>query len=176
MILNVALDLLPVFEMGSLKPPAGATPLDELPSFEQRQAVQMGLAPQPAAEEEAAKRTSSFGKLGKLGGGKKDESKRSSEQEELACSICLTGYADDKTCTMLPCGHIFHRECISGWLQSGRTAGGDCPMCKEPILQARCLPPPSHLLHDRRHCLYDRRPHPPPSPPPPLHQPHPPPA
>ena len=52
----------------------------------------------------------------------------------MRSSICISGYRDDGKCSMLPCGHIFHRKCIEQWLQSGRTACGDCPMCKEPIL------------------------------------------
>ena len=37
--------------------------------------------------------------------------------------------------TITRCGHVFHRACIAQWLRSGRIAGGDCPLCKEPIMQ-----------------------------------------
>ena len=54
----------------------------------------------------------------------------SSEQEEAMCSICLNDYEEDKMCSTLPCGHVFHRECITCWLRSGRMAGAECPLCK----------------------------------------------
>ena len=60
---------------------------------------------------------------------------QSDEQDELLCSICIADYAEDRMCSTLPCGHVFHRACIAQWLRSGRMAGADCPLCKEPILQ-----------------------------------------
>jgi len=59
----------------------------------------------------------------------------SNEEDESMCSICLNDYEDDKMCSTLPCGHVFHRACITQWLRCGRLAGAECPLCKEPILQ-----------------------------------------
>ena len=69
----------------------------------------------------------------------------SNEQEEAMCSICLNDYEEDKMCSTLPCGHVFHRECITCWLRSGRMAGAECPLCKVPSVQAN--PPRSPSLH-----------------------------
>ena len=61
--------------------------------------------------------------------------------EALYCSICLSDVFD--TCTdindtetevkarLLPCSHIFHAECIEGWLKLKKT----CPMCKLDIAE-----------------------------------------
>eukprot|EP00908_Phaeocystis_cordata_P019281 Transcript_30792.p1 GENE.Transcript_30792~~Transcript_30792.p1 ORF type:complete len:509 (+),score=76.16 Transcript_30792:148-1674(+) len=55
--------------------------------------------------------------------------------EEAVCPICLEGFEEDRLCSTLPCAHPFHRACLEPWVLSGRAAGGDCPLCKEPILQ-----------------------------------------
>jgi hypothetical protein len=145
MELKVALQLLPSFEFGKLAPPPSGTPLDELPTFEQRQldlstggrmtgSVDDRIIDRP--ESLPAERTGSKGGPAKSLRGKSLAAKEAPGLEELVlCSICISGYHDDNTCSMLPCGHIFHRKCIDKWLQSGRTASGDCPMCKEPIMQ-----------------------------------------
>ena len=65
-------------------------------------------------------------------------------QEESMCSICLNDYEDDKMCSTLPCGHVFHRECITCWLRSGRMAGAECPLCKaERASEPHPLPLPA---------------------------------
>jgi len=156
--LQIALSLLPSFEFGKLSLPPGGTPLDELPSFEQRQLdLSTGGVMAGSVDDKIISRSESLpleradSKLGAVGklrakslkvaealsmSGKPPREEFSSGLDELVlCSICISGYHDDGTCSMLPCGHIFHRKCIEQWLQSGRTAGGDCPMCKEPILQ-----------------------------------------
>ena len=66
------------------------------------------------------------------------------DQGELVCSICIADYEDDRMCSTLPCGHVFHRSCIAQWLRSGRLAGADCPLCKAPSLQAILPASPSH--------------------------------
>ena len=67
----------------------------------------------------------------------------SNEQEEAMCSICLNDYEDDKMCSTLPCGHVFHRECITCWLRSGRMAGAECPLCKATSVRANPTRSPS---------------------------------
>lgn len=154
--LQIALSLLPSFEFGKLDPPPAGTPLDQLPTFEQRQLdLSTGGRTKARVGGKIISRSESLPveqtEPSKPGGVKSLRAKSlalaasgkppptegfSSGLDELAlCSICISGYHEDGTCSMLPCGHIFHRKCIDQWLQSGRTASGDCPMCKEPILQ-----------------------------------------
>jgi len=57
------------------------------------------------------------------------------------CSICLERFCkdDDISCTCCTSGgHVFHTECLRGWLQTKRT----CPLCRFDLV-ARCAKPES---------------------------------
>jgi len=60
------------------------------------------------------------------------------EYKEDECSICLDDISYNqlinqnllnKDYVKIKCDHIFHRECISGWLKKNRT----CPICRDEI-------------------------------------------
>ena len=44
--------------------------------------------------------------------------------DEKECSICLADLDCDGSA--LPCGHVFHSQCILKWMESHRT----CPVCR----------------------------------------------
>jgi E3 ubiquitin-protein ligase RNF115/126 len=56
---------------------------------------------------------------------KKDE-KDPSKIEYPTCSICLMDINDGQKTILLPCGHMFHDECITKWLNIHNT----CPLCR----------------------------------------------
>jgi len=43
-----------------------------------------------------------------------------------SCSICLEQLSVGDFATRLPCGHLFHENCIKSWLRSGN----QCPVCR----------------------------------------------
>ncbi|KAJ4701175.1 RING/U-box superfamily protein [Melia azedarach] len=51
------------------------------------------------------------------------------------CAVCLEDLQDleeeeeERKLTMMPCSHIFHRSCISRWLEEKIS----CPMCRREI-------------------------------------------
>mmetsp|Transcript_5016 Transcript_5016/g.6533 ORF Transcript_5016/g.6533 Transcript_5016/m.6533 type:complete len:477 (-) Transcript_5016:86-1516(-) len=47
------------------------------------------------------------------------------------CVICLCEFEPNDMVTVLPCRHIYHKECIEPWLTSKSAL---CPMCKQSIL------------------------------------------
>ncbi|KAI3883355.1 hypothetical protein MKW92_039601 [Papaver armeniacum] len=48
----------------------------------------------------------------------------------LDCAVCLGEYEDEDLLRLLPkCRHIFHRECVDGWLDSHST----CPVCRSDL-------------------------------------------
>lgn len=48
------------------------------------------------------------------------------------CSICLGSYKPGVLVTGLPCGHMYHKDCVMPWLlQQGRQS--TCPMCKADV-------------------------------------------
>lgn len=49
-------------------------------------------------------------------------------RNEEQCSICLSDLTGP--CKTLPCGHVYHRRCISQW---SRTGHHTCPYCREPF-------------------------------------------
>ncbi|CAL9100712.1 unnamed protein product [Musa acuminata var. zebrina] len=55
-------------------------------------------------------------------------------KQELAaeeCCVCLSRLEEDEYVTrQLPCGHLFHRECIGTWLSS---CNRSCPLCRRSV-------------------------------------------
>lgn len=53
-----------------------------------------------------------------------------------SCSICIVDFEDgDKTTMLVPCGHVFHAECVGSWERTCMLAierGGTftCPNCR----------------------------------------------
>lgn len=48
------------------------------------------------------------------------------------CSICLGSYKPGSLVTGLPCGHLYHKDCVMPWLlQQGRKS--TCPNCKAQV-------------------------------------------
>ncbi|NXD13964.1 RN103 ligase, partial [Nothocercus nigrocapillus] len=45
------------------------------------------------------------------------------------CVVCLENFESDCLLTALPCGHVFHQNCIVVWLAGGRHC---CPVCRWP--------------------------------------------
>jgi hypothetical protein len=43
------------------------------------------------------------------------------------CAICLGG--EEGSGAKLPCGHIFHYDCLSKWVAKQAT----CPLCRAPV-------------------------------------------
>jgi hypothetical protein len=52
------------------------------------------------------------------------------EKEEEVCGICLDQYVLGQWRKHLPCGHMFHSECIDNWLKNQST---NCPLDKIPV-------------------------------------------
>ncbi|KAJ0971021.1 hypothetical protein J5N97_018980 [Dioscorea zingiberensis] len=45
------------------------------------------------------------------------------------CVICQVNFEDGGSYVLLPCKHLYHRECISTWLQTNK----GCPICNTEI-------------------------------------------
>ena len=62
----------------------------------------------------------------------KDESRikkyKLSENKEEKCSICMSSLEKENHVWELPCGHIFHQDCISKWLKEYNYK---CPICRQ---------------------------------------------
>lgn len=55
-------------------------------------------------------------------------------RDEHNCSVCLDNYKFDSFICGLPCGHIFHHDCILQWLHSDHHC---CPICRWPAYQIK---------------------------------------
>ncbi|KAJ1803320.1 ubiquitin-protein transferase activity protein [Coemansia sp. RSA 2598] len=52
--------------------------------------------------------------------------------EDPSCVVCLEEYNVDDIVRVLPCGHVFHNDCICPWLLRRKTKFHECPICKTP--------------------------------------------
>ncbi|XP_069748702.1 E3 ubiquitin-protein ligase Praja-2 isoform X2 [Narcine bancroftii] len=48
---------------------------------------------------------------------------------EQSCAICCSEYVKEELVTELPCHHLFHRPCVTLWLQKS----GTCPVCRHVL-------------------------------------------
>ncbi|XP_069608708.1 E3 ubiquitin-protein ligase Praja-2 isoform X1 [Ranitomeya imitator] len=49
--------------------------------------------------------------------------------QEQCCAICCSEYIKDEVLTELPCHHVFHKPCVTLWLQKS----GTCPVCRHVL-------------------------------------------
>ncbi|XP_021773427.1 E3 ubiquitin ligase BIG BROTHER-related-like [Chenopodium quinoa] len=47
------------------------------------------------------------------------------------CSICLEEFGKSDDVAMLPCSHVFHKNCFLGWIHKRK---GTCPLCRSELL------------------------------------------
>lgn len=64
---------------------------------------------------------------------------------QTSCSICLEEFQPGITLVRnLPCGHIYHTECIDSFLTSQSSL---CPLCKSSVLPPGYIPPTFRLTN-----------------------------
>jgi len=52
-------------------------------------------------------------------------------RDQVTCSVCLDDYdAVSSPVRIKACGHIFHRQCLEGWLNVNR----NCPICRRDLV------------------------------------------
>ena len=45
------------------------------------------------------------------------------------CIICLQGFNQEQQITIIKCGHIYHKHCLTKWFLKKKT----CPLCDEGL-------------------------------------------
>lgn len=53
------------------------------------------------------------------------------------CIICLDEFAPRATIRILGCRHIFHDNCIEGWIKSDFNINPKCPSCGNDLLNSK---------------------------------------
>ncbi|TYJ19561.1 hypothetical protein E1A91_A09G199300v1 [Gossypium mustelinum] len=52
-------------------------------------------------------------------------------KKDRVCSVCLEAMEKrDEMRELCKCSHVFHRECIDGWVKEGRLT---CPLCRSAL-------------------------------------------
>ncbi|KAI0265606.1 hypothetical protein BC834DRAFT_167967 [Gloeopeniophorella convolvens] len=52
------------------------------------------------------------------------------------CLICLDEYGAEEDLRLLGCRHVFHKECVDRWLETGRN---NCPACRSQVRRRRVV-------------------------------------
>mmetsp|Transcript_8453 Transcript_8453/g.20268 ORF Transcript_8453/g.20268 Transcript_8453/m.20268 type:complete len:249 (-) Transcript_8453:564-1310(-) len=64
--------------------------------------------------------------------------------DEVECSLCMVALQELEAVKKLPCGHMFHVQCVDRWLiQTQKHQRRRCPLCNaEPITAMQVVCPP----------------------------------
>ncbi|GJN33684.1 hypothetical protein PR202_gb22305 [Eleusine coracana subsp. coracana] len=54
------------------------------------------------------------------------------------CRVCLARFEPESAVDKLPCGHLFHSDCLETWLRYDRAT---CPLCRARFLPLADEPP-----------------------------------
>lgn len=52
---------------------------------------------------------------------------RDQVEKNLQCSVCMEDFKLEEQVKQVPCGHLYHRDCIVPWLEMH----GSCPICRK---------------------------------------------
>ncbi|XP_010279400.1 PREDICTED: E3 ubiquitin-protein ligase RHA2A-like [Nelumbo nucifera] len=58
------------------------------------------------------------------------------EGTELDCVVCLCRLKDGDQVRRLECRHVFHKDCLDGWLNH---LNWNCPLCRSPLVSEERL-------------------------------------
>ncbi|KAL1531875.1 E3 ubiquitin-protein ligase [Salvia divinorum] len=56
---------------------------------------------------------------------------RSSDRSDPDCVVCLNRLEEGEVVRKLACCHVFHRDCLDGWLEQMNFS---CPLCRAPLV------------------------------------------
>ena len=76
------------------------------------------------------------------------------------CALCLDAYAAHEMLRRLPCGHLYHRECVDQWLLvRQRDRARTCPVCKRDPLRrlGDAAPTPAPIVERGMSMTHDGR-------------------
>eukprot|EP00826_Nyctotherus_ovalis_P028674 TRINITY_DN2261_c0_g1_i10.p1 TRINITY_DN2261_c0_g1~~TRINITY_DN2261_c0_g1_i10.p1 ORF type:complete len:254 (-),score=46.07 TRINITY_DN2261_c0_g1_i10:117-878(-) len=51
------------------------------------------------------------------------------------CAVCLALFVDGNSIRKLMCQHVFHKECIEGWVKEKIQEDPKCPICKYDLVE-----------------------------------------
>ena len=67
-----------------------------------------------------------------------DEILAKSGTSNQVCAICYSDYESGDVQRRLPCGHLFHIECVDQWIlkqaNTDHSKPPACPMCARPVI------------------------------------------
>ena len=55
---------------------------------------------------------------------------------ETACSTCLGSFTSISDLSTIPCGHVFHTDCIKKWLEKGSKS---CSQCRKEFQRSQII-------------------------------------
>ncbi|XP_073136015.1 E3 ubiquitin-protein ligase RHA2A [Henckelia pumila] len=52
-------------------------------------------------------------------------------EEDADCVVCLDRLGEGEKVRRLACRHVFHKDCLDGWLEH---LNFNCPLCRDPLV------------------------------------------
>ncbi|GAB2275015.1 hypothetical protein Dimus_009783 [Dionaea muscipula] len=64
--------------------------------------------------------------------GELDQDHHEAQQD---CCVCLAQFEPESEINHLPCGHVFHKDCLEKWVDHWNIT---CPLCRTPMMDGPC--------------------------------------